>query len=48
MVARAEQEQRDLRAEIRKVLTPEQQQRFDRWLEAAPRGRGGRGRGGPR
>jgi Spy/CpxP family protein refolding chaperone len=41
--ARAEQEQRELQAEIRAVLTPEQQARFDRWLEQ-PRGRGGRGR----
>jgi Spy/CpxP family protein refolding chaperone len=40
--ARAAEEQRDLQAEIRTVLTPEQQQRFDRWLEQ-PRGRGSRG-----
>lgn len=51
MVKRAQQEQQDFQAEIRKILTPEQQQRFDRWLREAPRGRG-RGRGfgpmGPR
>jgi Spy/CpxP family protein refolding chaperone len=41
VVARAEQEQRELQAEIRKVLTPEQQKRFDRWLQDAPRGRRG-------
>jgi Spy/CpxP family protein refolding chaperone len=35
-------EQRTLREEIRKVLTPEQQERFDQSLE---RGRRGRGRG---
>jgi Spy/CpxP family protein refolding chaperone len=45
VVARAEQEQREMQAEIRTVLTPEQQERFDRWL--AQRGRGGRGRMGP-
>jgi Spy/CpxP family protein refolding chaperone len=48
MLARADREQQELQAEIRKVLTPEQQQRFERWLADAPRGRGGRGRGGPR
>jgi Spy/CpxP family protein refolding chaperone len=42
IAARAEQEQRDLQAEIRKVLTPDQQSRFDRWLEQQPRGRRGR------
>ncbi|CAN5470016.1 hypothetical protein BH23ACI1_BH23ACI1_02600 [soil metagenome] len=47
VVARAQQEQRELQAEIRTVLTPQQQERFDRWLAEAPRGRGGRGRGGP-
>ena len=50
VAARAEAEQRALQAEIRAVLTPEQQERFDRWLQQAPRGRGlggGRGRGGP-
>src|SRR4051794_9132603 len=31
MAARAEQEQHDLQAELRKVLTAEQQERFDRW-----------------
>jgi Spy/CpxP family protein refolding chaperone len=46
MRQRAEQEQRELQAEIRKVLTPEQQQRFDKWLEQQPRGLApGRGRG---
>jgi Spy/CpxP family protein refolding chaperone len=39
-IARADQERLELQAEIRKVLTPEQQQRFDRWLETEPRGRG--------
>ena len=39
VIARAEQEQRELQAEIRKVLTPEQQPRFDRWLEEHPRRR---------
>jgi hypothetical protein len=43
VLARAGQEQRELQAEIRKVLTPEQQQRFDRWLQEQPRGRRGRG-----
>lgn len=49
VVARADEERRALQAEIRTVLTPQQQQRFDRWLQEAPRGpgRGGRGRGGP-
>ena len=42
IAARAEQEQRELQAEIRKVLTPDQQSRFDRWLEQQPRGRRGR------
>jgi Spy/CpxP family protein refolding chaperone len=45
VLARAEKEQRELQAEIRKVLTPEQQQRFDKWLAEAPRGRRGRGPG---
>ena len=51
--ARFEQEQHALRDEIRKVLTAEQQQRFDRWMdENPPRGPGRRGRpdgppGGP-
>ena len=39
IAARAEQERRDLQAEIRKVLTVDQQARFDRWLEQQPRGR---------
>ena len=50
VITRAGQQQRELQAEIRRVLTPEQQERFDRWLEATPRGRGrgpGSGRGGP-
>ena len=42
-------EQRDLRAEIEKILTPEQRKRFDEWVPAEGmiwRGRGpGRGRG---
>jgi len=40
--AQFDTEQRTLREEIRKVLTPDQQERFDRSLE---RGRRGRGRG---
>jgi Spy/CpxP family protein refolding chaperone len=45
---RFEADQRRLRDEIRAILTPDQQVRFERWLEQAPRGRGfGRGRGGP-
>jgi Spy/CpxP family protein refolding chaperone len=43
---RMEQEQRELQAEIRKVLTPEQQPKFDRWLEE-DRARGRGRRGGP-
>jgi Spy/CpxP family protein refolding chaperone len=43
VVARAQKEQRELQDEIRKVLTPEQQQKFDKWLSEAPRGRRGRG-----
>jgi Spy/CpxP family protein refolding chaperone len=42
MAARAEQEQRDLQAEVRRLLTTEQQLKFDRWLERQPRGRRGR------
>lgn len=42
MAVRAEEEQRALQADVRKVLTPEQQVRFDRWLEQQPRGRRGR------
>lgn len=45
VLARAQKEQRELQDEIRKVLTPEQQQRFDKWLADAPRGRRGRGPG---
>lgn len=44
VIARAEQERRELQQEIRKVLTPEQQSRFDRWIAEQPMGRG-RGRG---
>jgi Spy/CpxP family protein refolding chaperone len=44
VIARAEQERRALQDEIRKVLTPEQQTRFDRWIAEQPRGRRGRGR----
>lgn len=42
IATRAEQEQRDLQAEVRKVLTPDQQARFNRWLDQQPRGRRGR------
>jgi hypothetical protein len=42
---RFENEQRELRDEIRAVLTPEQQPKFDRWIEQEEaRGRRGRGR----
>lgn len=41
IATRAEEEQRGLQAEVRKVLTPDQQQRFDRWLQEQPRGRRG-------
>jgi Spy/CpxP family protein refolding chaperone len=42
---RMEREQRELQAEIRTVLTAEQQPKFDRWLEQdRGRGRGRRGR----
>ena len=44
MATRASDEQRELQAEIRKVLTPDQQVRFDQWLEQQPRGRRGRPR----
>jgi Spy/CpxP family protein refolding chaperone len=49
MRERMDREQGELQAEIRKVLTPEQQPKFDDWLERdRERGRGrGRGRGGP-
>jgi hypothetical protein len=43
VIARADKEHRELEGEIRAALTPEQQQRFDRWLEQQPRGRRGRG-----
>jgi Spy/CpxP family protein refolding chaperone len=47
MRERMDEEQRGLQADIRKVLTAEQQPKFDKWLEQS-RGRGrGRGRGGP-
>jgi hypothetical protein len=43
--AKLEAEQRDLREQIRKELTPQQQQAFDRWAENnQPRGPGRRGR----
>src|SRR3954470_5359454 len=42
IATRASDEQRELQAEIRKVLTPDQQARFDKWLEQQPRGRRGR------
>jgi Spy/CpxP family protein refolding chaperone len=45
MRERMEREQRELQGEIRKVLTPEQQPKFDRWLEQ-DRGRGRGRRGG--
>ncbi len=45
---RFEREQQELRTEIRKVLTPEQQQKYDRLIEEAPqRGPGWRERGMP-
>ena len=43
-VTRAETERAAMQSEIRAVLTPEQQKRFDEWLARAPRfGRGMRG-----
>ncbi len=41
---RFEREQQSLRDEIRKVLTPEQQDKFEKWIASAPppRGRGPR------
>jgi hypothetical protein len=52
LTARFESEQRDMRSQIEKILTPEQRKRFDQWVpaEGTPgliwRGRGpGRGRG---
>lgn len=49
MRERMDREQRELQADIRTVLTTDQQPKFDKWLEAdRERGRGrGRGRGGP-
>jgi hypothetical protein len=45
---RFEREQQSLRQDIRKLLTPEQQQKFDRWIEQnPPRGRRGRPPGPP-
>jgi hypothetical protein len=41
---RLETEQQGLREQIRKELTPEQQERFDRWIAANPPGPGRRGR----
>ena len=44
---RFDNEQRTLHEQIRQVLRPEQQQKFDRSVERGPRGRGpGRGRDG--
>jgi Spy/CpxP family protein refolding chaperone len=45
-MARAENERRDMQTEIRAVLTPEQQQRFDKWLAESPRSPFGPGRRG--
>ncbi len=43
---RFDDEQRSLHQEIRKILTPDQQARFDRFVQEGRRGRGpGRGRG---
>ncbi len=42
IATRADEEQRELQGEVRAVLTPDQQQRFERWLERQPRGRRGR------
>ncbi len=48
VIARAEKERQDMQSEIRAVLTPEQQRRFDEWLARAPgRGPFGRGMRGP-
>jgi hypothetical protein len=41
VIARADQERRELQGEIRAVLTSDQQQLFDRWLAEQPRGRRG-------
>lgn len=43
---RFEQEQQELRAEVAKILTPEQLQRYDELMRAGP-GRGGRRGRGP-
>jgi periplasmic protein CpxP/Spy len=48
VVERADRERRELQDEVRAVLTPQQQQRFDRWLQQAPRGPGGGGGRGRR
>ncbi|MBI2834890.1 MAG: hypothetical protein HYX76_10750 [Acidobacteria bacterium] len=46
--ARFETEQRELREDIRKILTPEQQRLFDEWLQRQPPDRPpGRPRGRP-
>lgn len=42
--ARFEREQQELRDDIRKILTPEQQQQFDKLMQDEPRGPGRRGR----
>ena len=42
--SRFDREQQELRDEIRKVLTPEQQQQFDKLMQDEPRGPGRRGR----
>jgi hypothetical protein len=45
---RFDEEQRSLHEEIRKILTPDQESRFERIIQEGRRGRGpGRGRGGP-
>ncbi len=43
VISRAETERQAMQSEIRAVLTPEQQKRFDEWLARAPRGPFGRG-----
>ncbi len=51
VMGRADTERQAMQSEIRTVLTPEQQKRFDDWLARAPRGgpfgRGMRGGYGP-
>jgi len=42
--ARFEREQQELRDEIRKILTPEQQQQFEKLMQDEPRGPGRRSR----